>query len=52
MLADTWGRYNTMIVTAIMCSVLTFSSIAARNTPSILVVGGMCVDSRYKRENS
>lgn len=48
MLADTWGRYNIMIVTAIMCSVLTFASIAARNTPSILVVGGMCIGNRHK----
>ena len=52
MLADTWGRYNIMIVTAIMCSVLTFASISARNTPSILVVGGMCIGNRHKSWNS
>jgi MFS family permease len=41
MLADTWGPYNIMIVTAIMCSVLTFASIAAKDTASILVVGAL-----------
>jgi len=43
MLADSWGRYNITIATAIMCSVLTLASIAAKDTASILVVGGMCI---------
>jgi hypothetical protein len=52
MLADTWGPYNIMIVTAIMCSVLTFASIAAKDTASILVVGGMCIGNRHRCGNS
>ncbi|KAF8155548.1 major facilitator superfamily domain-containing protein [Crassisporium funariophilum] len=41
MAADSWGRYNIMIVTGILSSVLTFASIAAKNTASILVVGAI-----------
>lgn len=39
MAADSWGRYNIMIITAFLSSVLTLTSIAAKNTASILVVG-------------
>lgn len=40
MAADSWGRYNIMIITGILSAALTFASIAAKNTASILVVGG------------
>jgi len=39
--ADSWGRYNIMIITAIISAALTFASIAAKNTASILVVGAL-----------
>ncbi|KAF8995123.1 major facilitator superfamily domain-containing protein [Cyathus striatus] len=41
MLADSWGRYNIMIFSALLCAVLNFASIAANNTASILVVGAL-----------
>ena len=40
--ADTWGRYNIMIIAGISSAVLTIASIAAKDTSSILVVGGAC----------
>lgn len=41
MAADSWGRYNLMIVTGFLSSLLTFLSILAKDTPSILVVGAL-----------
>jgi len=41
MAADSWGRYNIMIITGILSAVLTFVSIAAKDTASILVVGAL-----------
>lgn len=41
MAADSWGPYNIMIITGILCAVLTFASMAAKDTASILIVGGM-----------
>jgi len=43
MAADSWGRYNIMIVTGFLSAILTFASIAANNTASILVVGGVYI---------
>jgi len=40
-MADSWGRYNVLIISIILCSVLTFSSIAAKNTASIILVGAL-----------
>jgi len=42
MAADTWGRYNILIIAGISSAVLTIASIAAKDTSSILVVGGEC----------
>ncbi|KAJ3769557.1 major facilitator superfamily domain-containing protein [Lentinula raphanica] len=41
MAADSWGRYNIMIITGLLSAMLVFVSIAARNTGSILVVGAL-----------
>lgn len=41
MAADTWGRYNIMIIASISSAVLTIASIAATDTSSILVIGAM-----------
>jgi hypothetical protein len=41
MAADAWGRYNIMIVATIFSGVITLASIAAKNTASIIAVGGM-----------
>jgi hypothetical protein len=40
MAADTWGRYNILIIAGISSAVLTIASVAAKDTSSILVVGG------------
>ncbi|KAJ3745859.1 major facilitator superfamily domain-containing protein [Lentinula detonsa] len=41
MAADSWGRYNIMIITGFISALLAFVSIATRNTASILVVGAL-----------
>ncbi|KAJ3846503.1 major facilitator superfamily domain-containing protein [Lentinula lateritia] len=41
MAADSWGRYNIMIITGLISALLVLVSIAARNTASILVVGAL-----------
>ena len=46
MAADTWGRYNILIIAGISSAVLTIASIAAKDTSSILIVGGECCTHR------
>ncbi|KAF5370531.1 hypothetical protein D9757_010142 [Collybiopsis confluens] len=41
MAADSFGRYNIMIITGFITALLAFVSIAAKNTASILVVGAL-----------
>ncbi|KAJ7715649.1 major facilitator superfamily domain-containing protein [Mycena maculata] len=38
-LADRWGRFNMMVATALASAILTFTSIAARNEASVLIIG-------------
>ncbi|KIK65186.1 hypothetical protein GYMLUDRAFT_160269 [Collybiopsis luxurians FD-317 M1] len=39
--ADSWGRFNIMIITGFISALLVFASIAAQDTASILVVGAL-----------
>jgi len=42
MAADTWGRFNILIIAGMSSAILTIASIAAKDTPGVLVVGGDC----------